>query len=92
MIGTLYNTSTILIGSAAGSLFRKSIGEKQQKVLFDAMGLAAAGIGINSIVSNMPGSKYPVLFIVSLAVGSLIGSWLDIYGKFQKLTERTGNK
>ena len=36
MIGTLYNTSTILIGSAAGSLFRKSIGEKQQKVLFDA--------------------------------------------------------
>ena len=34
MIGTLYNTSTILIGSAAGSLFRKSIGEKQQKVLF----------------------------------------------------------
>ena len=92
MIGTLYNTSTILIGSAAGSLFRKSIGEKQQKVLFDAMGLAAAGIGINSIVSNMPGSKYPVLFIVSLAVGSLIGSWLDIDGKFQKLTERTGNK
>ncbi len=91
MIGTLYNTSTILIGSAAGSLFRKSIGEKQQKVLFDAMGLAAAGIGINSIVSNMPGSKYPVLFIVSLAVGSLIGSWLDIDGKFQKLTERTGN-
>ncbi len=56
------------------------------------MGLAAAGIGINSIVSNMPGSKYPVLFIVSLAVGSLIGSWLDIDGKFQKLTERTGNK
>ena len=92
MIGTLYNTSTILIGSAAGSLFRKSIGEKQQKVLFDAMGLAAAGIGINSIVSNMPGSKYPVLFIVSLAVGSLIGIWLDIDGKFQKLTERTGNK
>ncbi len=91
MIGTIFNTTTILIGSAAGSLFRKSINEKQQKVLFDAMGLAAAGIGINSIVNNMPDSKYPVLFIASLAIGSLLGSWLDFDGKFQKLVSRTGD-
>lgn len=91
MLGTIFNTSTILIGSVAGSLFRKSINEKQQKVLFDAMGLAAAGIGINSIVNNMPDSKYPVLFIASLAIGGLIGSFLDFDGKFQKLVSRTGN-
>ncbi len=92
MIGTLYNTAAILIGSTAGSLLKKSIGEKQQTVLFDAMGLAAAGIGINSIVNNMPDSKYPVLFIVSLAAGCLIGNWLDIDGTFQKLVRRTGNE
>ncbi len=92
MIGTLYNTAAILIGSTAGSLLKKSIGEKQQTVLFDAMGLAAAGIGINSIVNNMPDSKYPVLFIVSLAAGCLIGNWLDIDGAFQKLVKRTGNE
>ena len=91
MSGTIFNTMTILIGSIAGSLLRKSISEKQQKVLFDAMGLAAAGIGINAVVNNMPDSKYPVLFIVALAVGSLIGDWLDIDGKFQKLVSRTGN-
>lgn len=91
MLGTIFNTSTILIGSVAGNLFRKSINEKQQKVLFDAMGLAAAGIGINSIVNNMPDSKYPVLFIASLAIGGLIGSFLDFDGKFQKLVSRTGN-
>lgn len=91
MLGTIFNTSTILIGSVAGSLFRKSINEKQQKVLFDAMGLAAAGIGINSIVNNMPDSKYPVLFIASLAIGGLIGSFLDFDGKFQRLVSRTGN-
>ena len=73
MTGTIYNTAAILIGSLAGSLFRKNIGEKQQKVMFDAMGLAATGIGINSIVNNMPDSRYPVLFIVSLAAGSLLG-------------------
>ena len=91
MTGTIYNTATIVIGSVAGSLFRKTIGEKQQKVMFDAMGLAAAGIGINSIVNNMPDSRYPVLFIISLAAGSLLGNWLDIDGKFQKLVHRTGN-
>ena len=80
-----------MIGSAAGSLFRKSIGEKQQKVMFDAMGLAAAGIGINAVVNNMPDSRYPVLFIISLAAGSLLGNRLDLDGKFQKLVRRTGN-
>jgi len=92
MIGTLFNTTTIIIGSVTGSLLRKSIGEKQQKVLYDAMGLAAAGIGINSIVNNMPDSKYPVLFIASLAIGNLIGSSLDFDGKFQRLVGRTGNQ
>lgn len=91
MTGTIFNTSTILIGSVIGSLFRKNINEKQQTVLFDAMGLAAAGIGINSIVNNMPDSQYPVLFIVSLAVGSLIGNYFDFDARFQKLVSRTGN-
>lgn len=91
MIGTIFNTCTIIIGSIVGSLFRKSIGEKHQKVLFDAMGLAAAGLGINAIVNHMPESKYPVLFIVSLALGSLAGSILDIDKRFQSLTSRSGS-
>ena len=37
MTGTIYNTAAILIGSLAGSLFRKNIGEKQQKVMYDDM-------------------------------------------------------
>ena len=50
------------------------------------MGLAAAGLGINSIVKNMPESQYPVLFIVSLAVGGLLGTVINIDEKFQRLT------
>lgn len=91
MTGTIYNTAMILTGSVIGSLFRKNISEKQQNVLFDAMGLAAAGIGINSIVNNMPKSQYPVLFIVSLAIGSLIGNYFDFDARFQKLVSRTGD-
>ena len=91
MIGTIYNTAMILAGSAAGSLFRRGLKEKHRVILFDAMGLAASGVGINAIASNMPDSQYPVLFIVSLAAGGLIGGILDIDEKFHRLTDRSGD-
>ena len=90
MIGTIVNTATILTGSIVGSLLKKGIKEKYTKCLMNAMGLAAAGIGINSIVQNMPNSKYPVLFIVSLAVGSLLGNIIDLDKRFNSLVEKKG--
>lgn len=90
MIGTIVNTAAILTGSILGSILKKGIKEKYTDCLMAAMGLAAAGIGINSIVQNMPNSKYPVLFIVSLALGSLLGNVIDIDGKFGSLTSKKG--
>ncbi len=88
MIGTIVNTCTILTGSVIGSVLKRGIQEKQQNALYTAMGLAATGLGINAVVQNMPDSRYPVLFIVSLALGSLIGTIIDIERRFQRLTER----
>lgn len=90
MIGTIVNVGTILTGSIIGSIFKKGIKPQYTGALMNAMGLAAAGIGINSVVQNMPNSKYPVLFIVSLALGSLIGNMLDIDKKFNNLIEKSG--
>lgn len=83
MLGTIVNTGTILAGSVLGSVLRKGVKEKYQNALYTAMGLAATALGINAVVSNMPKSNYPVLFIVSLAVGSLLGTILDLDGRFQ---------
>lgn len=88
MIGTIVNTGTILAGSLLGSSLRKSIKEKYQEALYTAMGLAATALGINAVVTNMAKSRYPVLFIASLAIGSLIGAVLDIDAKFQGLVGR----
>lgn len=85
MLGTIVNTGTILAGSMLGSVLRKGVKEKYQDALYNAMGLAATVLGINAVVSNMPKSNYPVLFIVSLALGSLIGAVLDIDAKFNGL-------
>lgn len=86
MIGTFVNAGTILAGSLIGSIVNKGIREEYQGAMFNAMGLAAVMLGINSAVSHMPDSKYPVLFIASLAVGSLIGTVADLDGKFKRLT------
>ena len=88
MIGTIVNVCTICAGSIVGSVLKKGIKEKYQNVLFTAMGLAAAALGINAVVSHMSDSNYPVLFIVSLALGGLIGTILDLDGRFQALVAK----
>ena len=88
MIGTLVNTGTILCGSLIGGLLKKGINDKYRDALYNAMGLAAIGIGVNSICTNMPKSTYPVLFIVSLALGSLLGSVIDLDKRFNSLVEK----
>lgn len=85
MIGTIVNTGTILVGSVMGGLLRKGIKDKYRDALYNAMGLAAVGIGVNAICANMPKSGYPVLFIISLALGSLLGYVIDIDDKFNGL-------
>lgn len=86
MIGTIVNTITITAGSVIGALLKKGIKPQYSDALFTAMGLAAAGLGINAVVQNMSKSVYPVLFIVSLAVGCLAGTVIDIDKRFKDLT------
>lgn len=88
MIGTLVNTAAIVVGSLVGGTIRQGLKAKYQEVLYLAMGLAALGIGINSVVQNMPNSSYPVLFIASLAIGGVIGCGIDLDGRFNRMVNR----
>lgn len=84
MIGTVVNAGAILAGSIVGSTFKKGIGDKYKNIMMDSMGLAATALGVNSIVQAMPQSKYHVLFIVSLALGGLIGTRLNLERAFDR--------
>lgn len=91
MLGTIVNTGAILVGSTLGSVLGRGLKAKYQTVLFDAMGFASIALGLNAAISNMRHSVYPVLFILSLALGSVLGTLWDWDGKFQRLTTRYGN-
>lgn len=88
MLGTLVNTATIVIGSAVGALARRGLGKRYQEILYAAMGLAAVGIGVNAIVTSMSQSIYPVLFIASLAIGGVLGTAIDIDGRFSRFVSK----
>ena len=88
MIGTIVNTTTIVVGTIVGSLLHRGIKEKYKTTLYDALGLASLAIGLNATITNFPKSHYPVLFIVSIAIGGVVGTALDINGRFHRLVDR----
>lgn len=91
MIGTLVNVGTIIAGSLVGGLFKRVMSQRVNDALFIAMGMAAFGLGINSVVQNMPDTEYPVLFIVSLALGGTLGTVLRLQERVDCITSRKGD-
>jgi len=96
MLGTIVNTATILIGGAFGAVVRTGIGEKYKQSLFTALGLCCLVLGMNAALPNMAKSEFPVMFILSLAIGGVVGTKLDLSGHIDrlndKLNKRNGNE
>lgn len=88
MIGTIVNATTIIVGSIIGSLLHRGVKEKYKEALYTGLGLASLAIGLNATISYFPQSQYPVLFIISLAIGGVIGTALDIDGRFKRLVNK----
>lgn len=92
MLGTIVNTACIITGTLIGTFFKKGLGEKYTKTLFNAMGLASLALGASSFVQNMPKSEFPVLFILSLAIGGFAGTALDLDGRVKRLIAKRGGE
>ena len=88
MIGTIVNTCTIIAGTVLGAILHRGIKEKYKTVLYDGLGLVSLAIGLNAAIQNFPKSQYPVLFIVAIALGGVVGTWLDLDGRFKRLVSR----
>lgn len=91
MTGTIINTCTIIAGSVIGSLLRRGIKKEYSLALFNALGLACLALGFNACVTRMNDSEYPVLFIISLALGSLLGTILKLDTRLNSVTTHKNN-
>ena len=91
MYGTIFNASMIVVGSVIGNLFKSKLAFKFQTVLMEALGLAAVMIGIHTVIEPLDKSTLPVLFIISLAIGGILGTMWDLQGHFDRIVQRFTN-
>jgi len=92
MLGVLINVCTVIIGSTVGLLFRKSISRKYSDAVMTGIGLCVVLIGIQGMLKG----ENILVTIISMVIGALIGTALDIDGKLNGagdwLSEKIRNK
>jgi uncharacterized membrane protein YqgA involved in biofilm formation len=92
MIGTIVNTAAIVIGSLVGGTLRKGIKEEYTGVLYNSLGLCTIVLGCNAAITHLKDSQWPVLFILSLAVGGIVGTALKLDERAKVLASRAGGE
>jgi len=88
MLGTIINVCAIVAGTIGGTLIHRGVKEKYKTALYNVLGLASLAIGLNATIGHFSKSQYPILFIISLSIGTVAGTWLDIDGHFHRLVSR----
>ncbi|MEI8273851.1 MAG: DUF554 domain-containing protein [Paludibacter sp.] len=83
MIGTLVNTAAVIIGGTIGLLLKKSMPERVTTIYFQAVGLFTLAIGISMVVKM----EHILIVVGSLAVGSLLGEWMNLEVGVERMSE-----
>jgi uncharacterized membrane protein YqgA involved in biofilm formation len=79
-MGTIVNVLTILIGGAIGLLFRKRFPERISETALQVMGLFTLLIGVSMALQG----QEMILVLISLALGAMIGEWINIEKRLDK--------
>lgn len=91
-LGTIVNTVAVIIGGLLGMAIKNGVAKKFEKILMQALGLATLFIGAGGVLKYMLivengaiNTRGTMLLIFSLVIGSILGQWVDIEGKMEKL-------
>ena len=86
MLGTIVNALAILCGALLGMLLRNGLKEDYKQIVFHGVSLAVLFIGASGAVGNLiQPSSHPILFILSLITGGLLGQWWNIELRLEHL-------
>lgn len=86
--GVLVNVLTVLIGSTVGLLLKKQIPERLTNAVMTAIGLCTVAIGVTGVIKG----QNQLVMIISLVLGTIIGTLIDIDGKLTKIGDRLQKK
>lgn len=74
MIGTIVNTVAVAAGGIIGLLLNKKMPDRVTSIYFQAIGLFTMAIGMSMAVKM----EHILIVVASLALGSLLGEWMNI--------------
>lgn len=87
--GAFVNFILVIIGSSFGMLLKRGIPEKIQNTLVSAVALCVFYIGVTGIFEQ---DINPLIIIVSMAIGAIIGQALNLDGLINKLAKKIEDK
>ncbi|WP_019243391.1 MULTISPECIES: DUF554 domain-containing protein [Bacillus] len=87
LLGTIVNGICIIMGTLIGRGFR-NIQEKVRQTVMYAIGLAVVLIGLQMGLK----SEQFLIVILSLVIGAVLGEWIDLDDKLNKLGQWLENK
>lgn len=80
LAGAIFNVITILVGGGLGLLFQKGLPQRFQDILIKGMALCVLYIGISGTLEG----ENPLITVVSIALGAIVGELLDLDGKMNR--------
>ena len=81
LLGALVNFFSILFGSIIGLALKKGISERYRNVIIGGMALCTIYVGISGMLKG----KNSLVLIISIALGAIIGEFLNIDDKMHRL-------
>jgi len=84
MVGVLVNVAAVLAGSAIGLLFKKGLPQRLMEALMLGIGLCTVYIGVSGSLKG----ENTLILILSVAVGAIIGTLLDIDRRLNSLATK----
>jgi len=82
-LGTLFNVTTVIIGSMIGLFFKKRINVDLNKKIFFVMGLFTLVLGVSMAIETTDF----ILMLISIIIGTMLGEKNNIDGSIIKYTE-----
>ena len=74
MFAVFVNMALVLVGSAVGLLLKNRFSERMGQAVMKGLGLCTMGIGMSSLL----GGKDTLCTIICVALGTILGEWLNI--------------
>lgn len=88
MLGVLFNTFTVIVGSLTGLMLKNGIREKYKNSVMIAIGLCTIAMGIDAIIAG----ENILVSILSLVFGALLGTLLGVDRRITALGDLLSSK